>query len=247
MEIICYDEKGKNYRNKNALSPQWSFRSVICGRSGSGKTNLLLNLIYDFLEYDTITIVAKHLEQDVYEKLREVIEKAELKMSKEMKKKNKFLSDDKSGHSVKIGFFTDDVKETPALSEFDKEKQNLLIMDDVMTDKHQDLITEYWIKGRHKNISCFYLTQSYTKTPINIRRNSDYFFIFHLTGRDVNLIYADHVHGMTKEKFKEIFKVATYEPYSFMMIDLKTKDPRLMYRKKCDGIIIDMDEEKRKF
>jgi len=35
--------------NKHFQAPQWPFQILICGNSGCGKTNLLLNLIYDYL------------------------------------------------------------------------------------------------------------------------------------------------------------------------------------------------------
>ena len=72
LEIKNFDCKLKDYINKNPLMPEWPFRMCIIGPSGSGKSNLLLNMIYcDLIHYDTLTLVAPSLEQDVYVKLQD--------------------------------------------------------------------------------------------------------------------------------------------------------------------------------
>lgn len=237
MELINYNDDSTKFRNKHPLAPQWNFRMLVVGRTSCGKSNMVINLIYDYLDWDTITVVAKELNQPLYEKLKEHVNAVEERLSRAKKKENKYLLDSKDHHAVRIGFFTDELSEMPPLKSFDKKQQNLVIVDDMMSEKDQSLITEYFIKGRHRNISILYLAQSYTRAPINLRRNCDYFAIYHLTGRDSLLIYQDHVQGLDKEEFKRLFHLATKEPYKFMLIDLKTKDKKLMYRQNFDRFL----------
>ena len=57
----------KNYcEDDNKNKP---YRILITGCSGSGKSNLLLNLIYDILEFDKLYFCAKDLNESKYEKL----------------------------------------------------------------------------------------------------------------------------------------------------------------------------------
>ena len=50
--------------------PNDTFRMLICGNSGSGKTNLLYHmLIKPLLYYDEIHLYAKNLEQEKYQNL----------------------------------------------------------------------------------------------------------------------------------------------------------------------------------
>ena len=69
--IKVYDFKHSNSKshNKHPLAPQWPFRLLICRNSGSGKTNLLLNLIYDYVYFNKIYLYAKDLEEDKYQDL----------------------------------------------------------------------------------------------------------------------------------------------------------------------------------
>ena len=55
--------------------PDDTFRMLICGNSGCGKTNLLYHmLIKPMLHYDKIYLYAKNLEQDKYQNLLEVMD-----------------------------------------------------------------------------------------------------------------------------------------------------------------------------
>ena len=72
MEIPNYDTNTKNKKFKQHYSfmPNDTFRMLICGNSGSGKTNLLYHmLIAPLLYYDEIYLYAKNLEQEKYQNL----------------------------------------------------------------------------------------------------------------------------------------------------------------------------------
>ena len=73
MEIPNYDSTGdsdKKYKQLFPFMPADTFRMLICGNSGSGKTNLLYHmLIKPLLYFDEIYLYARNLEQDKYKKL----------------------------------------------------------------------------------------------------------------------------------------------------------------------------------
>ena len=73
MEIPNYDSTDdidKKYKQLFPFMPAATFRMLICGNSGSGKTNLLYHmLIKPLLYYDEIYLYARNLEQDKYQKL----------------------------------------------------------------------------------------------------------------------------------------------------------------------------------
>ena len=78
MEIPNYDVDIKNRKFKQLYSflPNDTFRMLICGNSGSGKTNLLYHMLIEpLLYYDKIYLYAKNLEQEEYQNLiNEMIE-----------------------------------------------------------------------------------------------------------------------------------------------------------------------------
>ena len=67
MEIPNYDTTGKaadkKFKQLHPFMPADTFRMLICGNSGSGKTNLLYHLLMKpLLYYDEIYLYARNLE-----------------------------------------------------------------------------------------------------------------------------------------------------------------------------------------
>lgn len=221
-KIVIRDmsEKPANYyRNVHPDMPVWPSRTLLIGPSGSGKTNALLNMIYHYLSYDNIFLYLKNGEQEEYMSLIDKLNEA----SEELDRKP----------IIHFGRTIDDIV---PLEELNHKEQNLLIFDDFVTDKSQGAIIDMFVRSRHKNCTIFYLSQSYSLTPINIRRNINYCLFFKLArGRDLGLIHSDMAVELSKEKFKQIFVNATKEKYSFFMVDMV--NPEKKYRSGLSTII----------
>ena len=73
MEIPNYDandDSDKKLKKLYPYMPSNTFRMLVCGNSGSGKTNLLYHmLIKPLLYYEEIYLYARNLEQQKYQKL----------------------------------------------------------------------------------------------------------------------------------------------------------------------------------
>jgi hypothetical protein len=247
MEIIDYTsgEGSKTVRNRNPYAPQWDesggFRYLMVGGSGSGKTNALVSLIIDHLEYDTISVYAKSLNQPIYRRLMDHVKLAQEALEQKIESLNRREKKNKTGikhEPWQIGHFGSELSDIKPLSEYDDSKQNLVVFDDFLLDKKaENVITEFFVRSRHRGCSLIYLSQSYTKTPINVRRNCDFFSFFKLPqGRDLNLIWNDVGGALDKDTFKRMFLAATTERFSFFTVDQRTSNDKLRYRIKFDGL-----------
>ena len=99
-----------------------------------------------------------------------------------------------------------------------EDNQKIVIFDDYVCEKNQKEIIDYFIQGRHKNCSVFYLSQSVYKTPRDIRLNCSHFCIYDFpSSTERNMISSEL--GVEPEKFKK----ATKEPYSFLYVDKPRK------------------------
>ena len=209
MEIPNYDSdtKNKKFEQRYSFMPHDTFRMLICGNSGSGKTNLLYHMLIEpLLYFDEIHLYAKNLDQEKYQNL--------------MNKLNEI--------SRNVGYDIMNVSNDKIIpiSDIDYEdNQKLVIFDDYVYEQNQRQIVDYFIQGRHKNCSVIYLGQSFYKTPRDIRLNCSHYCIYEFpSSRERNMISSEL--GVDKEKFKE----ATKEPFSFLYVDKpKEKIKKIFY------------------
>ena len=183
--------------NRDIHNIDLHFRMLICGSSGGGKTNSLVNLIKMFCKgrgtFDEMKIFCKSKHEPLYE----------------------YLSDISKG-TIEI---IDDLSLLPQINELNKSKQRLFVFDDLVLDKNP-LISEYWLRGRKANCSLIFLSQSYYATNKFIRVNTRYFVLLKLSGtRDLNAILRELSMDKTKKELLDIYEYATGEPLSCLVID----------------------------
>ena len=96
--------------------------------------------------------------------------------------------------------------------------KKIIIFNDYVCEKNQRQTVDYFIQGRHKNCSVIYLSQSFYKTPKDIRLNCSHFCIFEFSSsRERNLISSEL--GVDKEKYKK----ATKKKHHFLYVDKPRK------------------------
>ena len=121
-----------------------------------------------------------------------------------------------------------------------------MIFDDLLLQK-QDKCEAYYIRGRHSNCDCLYLSQNYLKLPCQtIRENANFFCLFPQDQKNIDHIFNDHVsQDMTKEQFKKLCKTVWSKPHNFVVIDLTSPKNYGKYRSGFDNfcIIEQMDLE----
>ena len=106
-----------------------------------------------------------------------------------------------------------------------RERKVLIVFDDMIADminnkKLNPIVTEFFIRGRKRNISIVFIMQSYFKVPKDIRLNSTYFFIMKiLNKRELQQIALNHSSDIDFKDFMKIYKESTKEPYSFLVND----------------------------
>ena len=147
MEIPNYDrhDKNTNFKRLYGYMPSDTFRMLICGNSGSGKTNLLYHMLMKpLLYYDRIHLYAKNLEQQKYKDMLQTLTDISNSV----------------GYNVLV-CSNDDIIPVEELK--DEDAQKIVIFDDFICEKNQKPLIDYFIRGRHKNCSVIYLSQSFYK------------------------------------------------------------------------------------
>ena len=167
MDIPNYDSRGDavtNFRQIHSFMPKENFRMLIAGPSGSGKTNALMHMLYEpLLYFDKLFLYAKNLEQSKYQDLIDRFDE----ISKHV------------GYNI-IECSKDEII---PVSDLDSESQKVVIFDDFVCERNQRPLIDYFIRGRHKNCSVIYLSQSFYKTPKDIRLNCSHFCVYEFPAR----------------------------------------------------------------
>ena len=182
------------------------FRMCIVAPSGSGKTNFLINLLKLLCAgtFITIHIITRNKDEPLYRWISSVCDQI---------------------------IITEGLSTTPALDKFDKEKNHLVVFDDLVLSKDLSTVENYYIRARKLNCSVIFISQSYFRIPKIIRNNCSYMVLLKLSGnREVNLILSEFGLGVSKEELTEIYKYATAEKFSPLLIDLEA-DPDSRFRK----------------
>jgi hypothetical protein len=234
-------------RFNNPLLPK-SVRGLIIGKSGCGKTTLLLNLLLrsGWLDYDNLQIFGTSLFQPEYRIIKKAFEEKLPKeaivrifeLRDEIARQNAspdLVMEEMAKHSeaksdITAKFF-ESAEDVPDPRDLNSEKKNLMIFDDLQLEK-QNKCETYYIRGRHSNVDCFYLAQNYFKLPRQtIRENANFICLFKQDLKNLNHIYNDHVStDMQKDEFRKLCKTVWRQPHEFVVIDLTSEKDNGKYR-----------------
>jgi len=198
------------------------FRMLITGSSGSGKTQTLLSLLHNMPKtFEKIIITTKNKDEPLYNWLSDKFEKDPNFEMREI---------DKDG--------------LPDLDKFDKEQNNLLVMDDLVGEKNQKPMEQFFLRARKKGCSLVYITQSYYAVPRMIRSNLTYLIIKQVSSmKNLTMIMREYDLGIDKTQLIDMYKQATEQKAGFLMIDLEGDEDK-KFRKDFDGYFDVEDLEK---
>ena len=166
-----YVSENKTEHNRNWLHiPDHLYRILIIGGSGSGKTNVLLNLIENKPDIDKIYLYAKDPYEAKYQYLINIREKVGIDHPNDPKVYTENSND--------MGDVYKNIDEYNP----DPENKALIVFDDMIADlinirKLDSIVTKLSIRGRKLNISLVFITQSYFKVPKDVRLNTIHFLI----------------------------------------------------------------------
>lgn len=216
-----YKQLKTPYPNYDKCKLDVPMRMLICGGSGEGKTNSLLNIIVLMQYYTRIFIYARKLDEPLYAEMIRVLE----------------MLGKKWGRTIVT--YSSNVKDIPKCSAFDSKERNLCIFDDLITEKNLGNVSELFIKGRKDNISCIFLTQRYMMTPLLIRENIFYLVLKKINGtKNIRRILSDNSLGTDVDALEKMYNYSIKDGMThFFLIDLHTNDDNLKFRHDLTGFI----------
>ena len=204
---------------KKGILPRFPFSIMFSGRSGSGKSNLLMNLLTrkemygGYFHYIVVYSPTAGKYDDMYASLKLPDENFVPDFSKEglealIEQRKKLI--DKKG-----------------IEWVGKHSRVLIILDDIIANRQflesQTALTLFALL-RHYLVSVVVLMQSYTKLPRALRLNCNGLFVFPASQSEVEVL-KDEIcpAGIKKKEFENVIDYATRDDYSFLYINNHAK------------------------
>src|SRR6266516_5305119 len=225
-----YFDKTTSTANHAPFFPKNIF-AIIVGSTGSGKMNLLLNLLLeeDFLDYGSVYVYRSTLYQPAYQFLKKYYDEMETDIQKKCK------------INIKIAQFFEDNEDKSIVDpkELDPKITHIMIFDDVMLSD-QTKIKEYFCKGRYNNVSVFYLCKSLHKIAKHcIRENVNVFILFHQDEKTLKYFHETHISGdMDFKEFKAFCDNSWARKHGFVVINIWEEPPLGRYLSNYEQIYV---------
>ncbi len=208
--INFYETETVKKKNPSRKDEQFEYtgiklrtRNLLCGASGTGKTNALMNYIYLSSKPKKGTFVHVFLCYKTDEPLYDVLQEK--------------LQD-------KITVFKN-IADVPNVESFPDhpEHEILFVFDDIVNEKDKKNLKKlenYYAFSRKKGITTFFLTQSYYQTHKFLRDNTDNILLLSIkSNNDLKRIISEFASkDINAEQIVNMFEYATSEPLNFLKI-----------------------------
>jgi hypothetical protein len=225
---------------KSGLLPRFPFSMMMSGRSGSGKSNLMINLMTrkefygDYFHYIVVFSPTAGKYDDLYAKLNLPDENFIADFTPEYLDE---LIEARKKEIAKHG-----------IEKVAKTSRICIIMDDVIANR-QFLESPQALKTfallRHYLCSVIVMMQSYTKLPRALRVNCNAVAVFPCLQSETEILIKEITpSGIRPREFEKVIEHCTEGPYDFLFINNHEKDANKRIRKNLDEII-DLNKYKK--
>lgn len=235
--IEIFENKKKLFKcpqedHPDQILPIHPFRMLISGPSQSGKTTFLLNLINNVNFYKDffvqIILVSPNIHSEQFEQVLKEMKDIIIPFDEFQEDQLTNIYDSQMEMILKDGF--------------ENSGPLLWIFDDLVDNKsflHSRFLEMLVVRGRHSNSSSIFTSQYYNGYPLKLRKNATNIILFPSSNKEeMKAIARELIHKkLTEEEFHQLFLFATNEPFSFLHVNLQSKNIDNIYRCKFQKIL----------
>lgn len=219
------------------IIPQHPSSVIFNGRSGSGKSNLIVNLLTRPEFYGrTKEDEPKSQYFDLIFLFSPTAKNDDLPQYLEIPDSRTF----DENFDAPLEHIIRTQKNIIEKNGLDSAPKILIIFDDIQSQKkfmNSPNFTKMFIQNRHHGISTWVACQSFTRLPRVLRLQANALFIFPSSGSETEILAAEFTPPNTsRRQFETLIQHATRERFSFLFINMR-EPPDQRYRKNLDTIL----------
>jgi hypothetical protein len=212
--VNLYEGIDKKYITKSSCKQmlpgilEHEFRLGIIGGSGSGKTNLLVNLM---------AWTGAFKKKGMWRKIIYVCPTRQPLMLESM-----------DAQPDRI-YICESLDELPEVDDFNCEGPTLVIFDDLMSENHnkQLKIERWFLKSRIKDVSCVYIAQSYFAVPKVVRQQFTHLILKRINSlNNIDRILREHNDASDPQFIRKCYKECMEKKTGFFFINLEGAEDR---------------------
>lgn len=213
LEIQVYKSKKHKIKQplacENGILPKIHCSYLVVGRSGSGKTNVVLHMLK-----------SKSLLGGAFDVVLYLCDSPDDTMKENLGiPKENFIKDFSEEWLENL---IDKQRQNVEKKGADKADNVMLIFDDILSKQkflNSKMLIKLVTECRHYNISCIFNTQSYKKIPRVVRLNCRGIILFPSSlGELLKFAEENCLPNMSSKRFLELVQHCTKEPYQFAFL-----------------------------
>lgn len=241
LKIVKYETNKSKIPQRPAMQdniiPKHPQSVIFNGRSGSGKSNLIVNLLTRPEFYGrTIPNDPKSQYFDLIFLFSPTAKNDDLPKYLQIPESRTY----DSNFDAPLEHIIDTQKGIIDKEGIDKAPKILILFDDIQSQKkfmNSPNFTKMFIQNRHHGISTWVACQSFTRLPRILRLQANGLFIFPSSGSETEILANEFCPPHTRKKqFEKLIQHATKERFSFLFINMN-EPPDSRYRKNLDTIL----------
>jgi len=223
-----HEDQTKDYAPNTHILPKPPFRVILSGKTSSGKTHCMLNLVLREDMYGKyfkhVLVISPNIYHDkAYEHLLKKSEDQQLISNKRRRVHFEFYTGydpaemEKHLHHIK------------SAQEMGMNRPKLLILDDCITDPtllNSQFLKTCFTMGRHYNLSIMICTQSYMSIPRLLRLQASDLILFKPQNEgELKRVFDEQVSDISYNTFKKLSAHVYATPYTFILFKIGKAAP----------------------
>lgn len=213
-------DKSDNQVIENGLLPSVRFFGLICGKTGSSKTTLMVNMLcssefpyHKIFQGENIYIYSGSLDSD--EKLQKLIDFHDVPES------NLYRGFDNDELNLLYDKLEEDYMEKKTNDE--QIEYPLVILDDLSfalsRGKNFNSIKRFAQNSRKLGISVLITTQHYSQVELSVRNNISFAVLYHASAKNVEIMEQEHNYLPSKKSFMSMWQTNVKSKRDFILIN----------------------------